>query len=105
VAGLEMIDDQPAIRNATGITGFDIPIGESVALDIIIRRTELASTVVVRINGSQRIRWSGQGNALAVPEAWAPQQVGEVLLGTAEAVFVVDEIEVKPEDDGAIRLR
>jgi tetratricopeptide (TPR) repeat protein len=105
VAGLEMIDDQPAIRNATGITGFDIPIGEPVALDIIIRRTELASTVVVRINGSQRIRWSGQGNSLAVPEAWAPQQVGEVLLGTAEAVFVVDEIEVKPEDDGAIRLR
>ncbi len=105
VSGLENIDGQPAIRNATGVVRTPLEVGQPVAIDITVRWTDLTTTVIVKIGGPQKIRWSGQATSLSVPDAWAVDQAGSVVLGTDGGMFLLDTLELKPEDEGAFRLR
>jgi hypothetical protein len=105
VTGLEDLDGQPAIRNATGVLGSVLDVGQPVNVEVSVRWTNLGTTVIVKMGGAQKIRWTGQATSLTLPKAWAIDQTGAMILGVDTGVFLLDTIELKPEDESAVRLR
>ncbi|MCK4601965.1 MAG: hypothetical protein KAU28_05835, partial [Phycisphaerae bacterium] len=105
LSGLELIDGEAVVENATALIGRKLENNQSYSLTAEVKISDERANITVRVSGRTWVSWRGKMASLAPPWGWSAEQDGAVVIGSDKATWQFDSVRVKTSDPACRRLR